>query len=177
MGCTKKINENEDILWTRRSYLDEIERIENENNSFPWNREEFIKNLRDSDIISTSYLIGEDVVGYSFFGLYNDRIELLNLGVDKRFWGRGIGGHFIGILKDTLLPLRQRKKIEAIVREGDLPMQVFLRGQEFKAVEILENWYDNNFEDGYLFEFRTDAKRMYLPKNRISEHLNGTPIW
>ena len=67
---------------------------------------------------------------------------------------RGVGGGLMGTLKWQYEDkATDTTRIVAYVRETDLPAQKFLRKENFRAVQIVEDWYTDTNEPAYKFVF------------------------
>ena len=71
------------------------------------------------------------------------------------------------------LSQQRRKEIILEVRETNLAAQLFFRNQQFRAVKVLRNHYDDTTEDAYYMRYLlSEADHGHLPfspKNHISE--------
>ena len=76
----------------------------------------------------------------------------------------------IGRLVDKLSQQR-RKEIVLEVRETNLDAQMFFKNQDFRAVTVLRNHYDDTAEDAYYMLYRLASEKSlpFVPRNRISE--------
>ena len=107
------------------------------------------------------------------YGLEKKKIRILNLAVDPEFRRQGVGTFMAKKLINKLSP-EKRKDIITIVRETNLPAQLFFKNQRFRATEILRNHYERSDEDGYvmvysLFDISNNLNQ-YRPRNRISRY-------
>lgn len=72
----------------------------------------------------------------------------------------GVGASMLQKLKDKL-SFERRTRACLEVRETNLPMQLMLRSQGFRAMKVIRNCYDRDetTEDGYRFVFRIGGER------------------
>ena len=66
---------------------------------------------------------------------------------------------------------QQRKtKISLEIRERNLPAQKFFKSQEYRAITVLRNHYEDTEEDAYIFEYNLMRREepVYRPRNRIA---------
>ena len=72
------------------------------------------------------------------------------------------------------LSQQRRREIVLEVRETNLFAQKFFQNQNFKAVCVLRNHYEDTTEDAYLMRYHLSASDEWLlpfsPNNRISEY-------
>jgi len=76
------------------------------------------------------------------------RLTLLNLAVAPDCHRAGVGRMLLQRLARKLR--HSQDSIQAIVPEGNLPLQLLMRNSEFKATSIMRKYFDT--EDGYLME-------------------------
>jgi len=95
----------------------------------------------------------EAVVGYLIYGLHRNYYELLNFAVDPRCRRRGIGRQLIEKFTGKLRP-GLRRSVRLVVRDGNLPAQLFFRALGFRATGVLRGYYERLDEDGYRMEYR-----------------------
>ena len=82
--------------------------------------------------------------------------------------------------EEDFLCCQRRKEITLEVRETNLAAKLFFQSQDFVAVAVLRDHYEDSAEDAYVMKYRLDpedAMYHFAPHNRISkyEHLtDGT---
>lgn len=81
----------------------------------------------------------------------NHRLYLVRLAVAPGWRRRRIGTRLVQHLRLWLRPLPD-VEVWALVHEGDLALQCFLRANAFRATRICKNRFDEGSSDGYLFE-------------------------
>ena len=69
------------------------------------------------------------------------------------------------------LSTQRRTRILLEVRETNLAAQLFFRGQGFRAVSVLRDFYDDTTEDAYLmqYRYRPVESEIVVPVNRITK--------
>jgi ribosomal-protein-alanine N-acetyltransferase len=91
------------------------------------------------------------VVGYMIYELHTRFLDLLSFAT--RYRRRGIGRQMIDKLKSKLTSQR-RSQIRTIVRETNLPAQLFFKANGFLATEVLKNHYnEDTSEDAYFMQY------------------------
>jgi ribosomal-protein-alanine N-acetyltransferase len=91
------------------------------------------------------------------YELHKNKLNVLNFAVAPPYRRQGIGTQMIGKLVAKLTTHR-RSKVTLAVRESNLSAQLFFRQQEFKAVKVLKNFYEDSGEDAFLMEFRVGSE-------------------
>jgi len=141
------------IRWMIRRDMQEVLAIENDGFEFPWSEEDFVRCLRQRNCIGMVAEVDDRVVGFMIYELHRTRLHVLNFCVAAGWQRRGIGGQMAGKLI-AKLSLQRRTRITLEVRETNLPAQVFFRGQGFRAVSVLRDYYEDTPEDAYVMQFR-----------------------
>jgi [ribosomal protein S18]-alanine N-acetyltransferase len=153
MGRMQKEQLRVHIRWMIRRDMPEVLQIEQDSFDYSWTEEDFLRCLRQRNCIGMVAEHGEKVVGFMIYELHKNKLHILNFAVCPAFRRIGIGGQMISKLVGKLSSHR-RTKITLAVRETNLNAQVFFRTQEFKALKVLRNYYEDSGEDAYLMQFR-----------------------
>jgi len=136
---------------------------------FPWSEDELRKCLKQRNVIPMVVESSSDeIMGYMVYELFSDKLQLLNIAVDPKQYRVGVGRAMIEKLIGKLYPDR-RTKILAAVRETNLNAQLFFKAMGFKAIEVLENYY-NVDEDTYMMQY--SIKKSFSWENRISKFVD-----
>ena len=152
------------VRWMIRRDLDQVLKIEKENGQLAspvgeWSEEDFIAILGQSKNIGLVAVDEKDhayVRGFCVYNVQEDRFHIFNMAVEKKYENRGIGAQIIAKLKNKCSPSR-RRMLEIDVRESNLDAQLFLRKQDFLAVEIIHKWYEQPIqEDAYRFRYTVE---------------------
>lgn len=122
------------IRWMIRRDLAEVLAIEEQGYVDPWAEEDFVLTLRRRNVIG---MVAEQqpcgrIVGYMIYELQKRSLLLLNMAVDGAVRRSRVGTQMIAKLKRKLSP-RRRVQIVAMVADANLPAQLFLRAQGFRA--------------------------------------------
>jgi ribosomal-protein-alanine N-acetyltransferase len=141
------------IRWMIRRDMPEVLQIEQDSFDYSWTEEDFLRCLRQRNCIGMVAEHGERVVGFMIYELHKSKLHILNFAVCPSYRRNGIGGQMIAKLIGKLSSHR-RTKITLAVRETNLTAQQFFRAQEFKAMKVLRNYYEDSGEDAYLMQFR-----------------------
>lgn len=157
------------IRWMIRRDMPEVLGIENACFEFPWSEDDFIRCLRQRNCIGMVADLDDEVVGFMIYELHKTRLHLLNFAVSARHRRQKVGTRMIAKLAAKLSPQR-RTRIVLEVRETNLAAQLFFRGQGFRAVSLLRDFYEDTTEDAYLMQYRYRAieSEVATPGNRIT---------
>jgi ribosomal-protein-alanine N-acetyltransferase len=135
--------------------LNALSFIETGSDKDTWNVNDFEERLRQKSI--TCLVAEEDgvIVGFVLYELFLRRLSLIRIGVLPTHRRKGIGSALLKELKDKLS--NKRNLISGEVRETNLSMQLFLKSQGFKAVEVIRVYYPNTDEDAFVFHYKKDT--------------------
>jgi [ribosomal protein S18]-alanine N-acetyltransferase len=159
------------IRWMIRRDMPEVLHTEQESFDYSWTEEDFLRCLRQRNCIGMVAECGEKVVGFMIYELHKNKLHILNFAVHPAARRQGIGGQMVAKLIGKLSSHR-RTKITLAVRETNLAAQVFFRSQDFKAVKVLRNYYEDSGEDAYLMQYRIaedTSDEVEEPINRIAQ--------
>ncbi len=121
-----------------------------------WTEEDFKRHLKQKSITCIVAEQEGEVVGFLIYEIFLHRYTLLRIGVLPQHRKKGTGSALLKELAEKLTD--KRRLISAEVRETNLPVQLFLKSQRYKAVEVLKNYYPDTEEDAYVFHYRMEAK-------------------
>ena len=155
--------------WLIRRDLPTVLAIERESFQFPWREDDFVRCLRQRNIIGCVAELDNRVAGFVVYErLHNSSIKILNLAVAGDMRRRGVGRALVELLRRKLSPER-RRQISLEIRETNLPGQLFFSRLGFRAVAVLRDQYaDSPGEDAYLMRHRVATPRgvMATPQAR-----------
>ena len=157
------------IRWMIRRDMPEVIQIEKASFEFPWSEDDFIRCLRQRNCIGMVAEHDERVVGFMIYELHKTRLHILNFAVADDCRRHRIGQQMVAKLIGKLSAQR-RNRILLEVRETNLDAQLFFRDQEFRAITVLRDFYEDTVEDAYLMQYRyvPDASEVVMPVNRIA---------
>lgn len=141
------------IRWMIRRDMPEVLQAEEQSFEFAWTEEDFLRCLRQRNCIGMVAEQGEKVVGFMIYELHKNKLHILNFAVHPSFRRAGVGTQMVGKLISKLSSHR-RTRITLEVRETNLAAQIFFRTQEFKALRVLRNFYEDSGEDAYVLQFK-----------------------
>ena len=172
MSRTQKEQLRVHIRWMIRRDMPEVLQIEQDSFDYSWTEEDFLRCLRQRNCIGMVAEHGEKVVGFMIYELHKNKLHILNFAVCPAFRRAGIGTQMISKLVGKLSSHR-RTKITLAVRETNLNAQVFFRAQEFRAMKVLRNYYEDSGEDAYLMQFHIAedvSEELEETVNRIAQY-------
>lgn len=141
------------LRWMIRRDMPEVLDIEVKSFEFPWSEDDFIRHLLERNCIGMVAEYDGRVVGSMIYELHKARIHVLNFAVARGSLRMGVGSQMVACLVKKL-SLQRRSRIMLEVRESNLAAQCFFRSNGFRAVAVLEQFYDDTTEDAYLMQYR-----------------------
>lgn len=91
----------------------------------------------------------DQVIGYCAYSVEGRKVQIHNLAVDYDYRGQGIGTSLVSWTRNSLLSGRRR--VSVIVRETNLDAQMFFSKLGFRALGVIQGYYDDIDEDAYRF--------------------------
>ena len=159
------------IRWMIRRDMPEVLAIEHASFEFPWCEEEFLRVLRQRNCIGMVAELGEQVVGFMIYELHKNKLHVLDFAAHPEFRRLGVGQQMVAKLVGKLSSHR-RTRIVLHCRESNLPAQLFFRGQGFRALEVVREYYEDTGEDAYLMQYLFEESvaegHVSAPVNRIA---------
>lgn len=154
MQMKKRIYQPVDIRWMIRRDMDEVLEIEKQSFDEPWDKNEFLKQLRIGNNIGMVFTYQEVVAGYVVYALHKRSLEILNLAVHPEYRRCSAGTLLIEKLQYKVNGHFRRDHITALVRERNLPAQMLFSKNHFVCDGIVKGAYANHDEDAYSFIYR-----------------------
>lgn len=133
--------------------------IEEENNDVPWRRKDFYRFMagdRNKGVVAE---YREQILGFMLFQIFPRQIILTELSVKQGYQRRGVGTELIEKLYEVSSEF-VCDKFTYYVLESNLPAQLFMRSNEFKAVKVHRGYYEDVDEDVYEMELPLVPKRV-----------------
>ena len=158
------------IRWMIRRDLPLVLSIERESFEFPWTEGEFINTLRQRNCIGMVAELDGELVAFMVYLLEPRAIHLLSMAVASGFRRRAIGLQLMGKLRSKLAAQR-RNSIVTLTRETNLPSQLFLRDNGFKATSVVRGHWADTDEDAYVFRYSVVAESPV--ENRLAVYFQG----
>jgi ribosomal-protein-alanine N-acetyltransferase len=155
---SEKTKINVHIRWMIRRDMPQILATEKSCFIYPWVEEEFLAHLRDRNCIGMVAELGDKIAGYMVYLNYKNHHELLKLVVNPFCWNSYVGTQMIDKIKSKLNDHR-RTGLNMVVRETNLPAQLFLQKNGFQATEVLREFFEDSGEDGYSMWYTLNHRR------------------
>lgn len=149
------------IRWMIQKDRREVLEIENACFEFPRTLNDLETVLRDPHVIGLVAELGDAVVGYVVYKLYQSRLYLMNLAVSPYYQRREIGRQLVEKLIGKLGDKRQRITLE--VRETNLAAQLLFQSCGFRAVNVLRSFYEDTPEDAYVMQYKRGRPFLKTP--------------
>lgn len=130
---------NVHIRWLVTRDFPEVLRIEN-TFEFPWDLDDFKRELRERNVVAMVAEHDEQVVGYMVYELHKTAIEVLNFAVRADCRRQGVGTAMVDKLKGKLA-MHRRTCLRLAVCDRNLDAQLFWRSMGFRAVTVMHNYY------------------------------------
>lgn len=129
--------------------LNNVYEIEKESYSHPWNKLEFVKELKGNKFAHYFVcLLDGKIVGFLGMWVVFEEAHITNIAVSPSFRKRGIGSMFV----DFSISFARSKSAKRIVLEvrisNEEAISLYIR-KGFKVASIKKNYYLDNFEDAY----------------------------
>jgi len=144
------------VRWLIQTDIPAVLEIERGSFVRPWTADEFKKVLAHNNCVGIVSETAGRVTGFVIYEIFRSKVQLLNVAVHPRHRRKGYGSAMLAQIVSRLEPGRQ-ESVVGEVRESNLPAQLFLRHNGFRAVEILRDYFKDEGEDGYLFELWADG--------------------
>ena len=140
------------IRWMIRRDMPEVLAIESESFEHPWPEEDFIRCLRQQNCIGMVAEHDDRVVGYMIYDLCKTRIHVFNFAVASDYRRHDVGTQMLNKLIGKLSRER-RTRIVLEVRESNLSAQHFFLTNQFRAISVLQGYYEDTDEDAYIMQY------------------------
>jgi ribosomal-protein-alanine N-acetyltransferase len=147
------------VRWMIRRDLDtgEVLAIEKDCFQFAWDREEFIRALRQRECIGMVAEVNDEIVGYMIYELHKNRIHVINFAVAPKYQRSGVGSQMVAKLVYKL-NYQRRNRIALEVRETNLAALNFFKACGFQAAALLRGFYEDSPEDAITMVYRVGAE-------------------
>lgn len=171
---------NVSIRWMIRRDLAEVVEIERLSFEQRWDEKVFLQVLRQRTCIGIVAEHNHRVVGYAIYELQKNMISVLNFAVHPDFQRKYIGTQIINRIIDKLTQQR-RRSIALEVRESNLSAQLFFKQMGFRAMHVLQNYFEDVGEDAFIMVYQLERPESEFapglePRNRISKYIQGKEV-
>lgn len=128
------------IRWLMRSDMYDVLQIEKASSDEPWTDRDFLKCLREQNIIGMVLETEFKLFGFMIYELHKTSLRVVKFAVHENERRNGYGRQMVGRLVDKLQQQR-RTEIEIAIPERNLSAQLFFSACGFNAEEILDGEY------------------------------------
>lgn len=142
-----------DVTWMTSSHMDDVLEIETESFENPWTKREYGRRLRAKSCIGMVSEYDDRALGFMVYDLHGTGIVILNFAVHPEFRRQTVGRQMVAKLKAKLSPTGKRTYITTVVRETNVPAQLFFRSTGFRATMVVRGFYDDTNEDSYVMRY------------------------
>lgn len=146
------------IRYMIRRDMPEVLEIEHGSYEFPWSEEDFVRYMRQRNVIGMVAEHDDQIVGFMIYELHKKRVHPLSVAVHPDWRRRNIGTALIDQLKAKSCKER-RHKIVMEVRETNLTGQLFLKSVSFRAVAVVPGGWDFTADDAYVMKYSIAKQR------------------
>jgi len=129
--------------------VDDIERIEEASFSAPFSKDMFYGMLEGRPFGGFSAIEGQNLVGYIFYSIAMDEMELITIAVDQSFRRRGVAQKLIKAMLGVAA-LNDVKKIFLEVRVSNEAAQSLYKSFGFSDISVRPKYYKDNNEDAIV---------------------------
>ena len=140
------------IRWLLRSDLPTVVDIETRVWDRPWDENDFLSLLAQSNCIGVVAENGDRVLGFMLYELHKNSYQIVNMAVDPQAWRHGIGRALVDRLINRL-SMTRRYEVWLTLRESNVPAQLFFSACGLLATTVIRDYYEDRVEDGYLMSF------------------------
>jgi ribosomal-protein-alanine N-acetyltransferase len=137
--------------------LPEVEKIENETFKEPWPYEALEFELKENPFCHSFSLENSGkIAGYAFLHIHDCYSHLVNIAIEKKFRGRGVGEHF---LKQIIKRAKMNGALSMVleVREGNVAAVNLYLKLGFK-IEKKQKKYYHDGEDALIMSLEIGSK-------------------
>jgi ribosomal-protein-alanine N-acetyltransferase len=140
------------IRWGINRDMPRILEIENEVFEYPWSEEDYRTYLKQRNVISMVIEVDDLVVGFMVYELHKTHLNIPNFAITESYQRQGLGTKMIDKLKGKL-DNNRRNHLIMEVRDSNIAAHLFLKNNDFKAVKIVRDAYEDCLDDMYIFRY------------------------
>lgn len=139
--------------YMNRADLKQILAIEEDSFDYPWDQDDFLVAIQDSNISCHVLELNEKIIAYYTYSLQKTKIEITNIAVDRPYRRKGVARQIVENITDRL-DLFDLKYVSITVAEHNLQAQLFFKKCGFKYIKTLKDYYEDYVGDAYLMSYR-----------------------
>jgi len=138
-----------EVKWMVRKDMPHVLRIEKESFEQPLTEEDFVKILRERNVIGMVAKSGTgEVLAFMLYELLENKFRLLDFAVGAKYRRRGIGRQLLNAMRGKLKEER-RRSIVVEIADDNLAAHLFFRSAGYRAVRV----HRGKAGDSYLFRW------------------------
>jgi ribosomal-protein-alanine N-acetyltransferase len=138
------------VRWMISRDMPDVLETERRSFDYPWTEEDFLRVLRQRNMIGMVAERGERVVGFMIYILEKKKLHVSNFAVHPDWRRKGVGQAMVERLVSKLSSHR-RTRITLHTSEQNLGDQKFFRAMGFLALRVERGFYAESGEDAYYF--------------------------
>jgi len=135
-----------------RRDMPEVLAIEHASFKYPWCEKEFLIALRQHNCIGLVAEYDEQIISFIIYELHRNEIRILDFATHYDFRRRGVGRQMVAKLVGKLSAQR-RNRITILIRETNLPAQLFFHTLGFRAMQVIREHFADTDEDAYEIQY------------------------
>jgi [ribosomal protein S18]-alanine N-acetyltransferase len=144
------------IRWMIRRDMPIVLAIEQASFNDPWTESDFVRCLRERNVIGMSIEVHGRIVGFMLYALGKDYLSILNIAVHPEHRRQGLGQRMVAKLIGKLDG--RRSTLSAMIVDENHLGQTFFRAIGFKAHRVHRTPYCTKPNDGFEFRFGVNTK-------------------
>lgn len=129
--------------------LPEVLRIELHSFNYPWTEDDFMNCLKCHNVAGMVAESNGKIAGFMIYELTGEEYHLLNFAVSQDFRRQKVGSRMAQKLVGKMRQDRNTVRLE--IREKNIAAQKFFSKCGFRAMEVVQDYYENPVEDAYRF--------------------------
>ena len=138
------------VRWMIRRDLPEVMAVEEDCFEHPWTLEQMQSCLAMRNHTALVVEHGDRVIGFAIYGRLSTHFELVSIAVTKAYRRKRVGTLLYRKILHSLCKLGLDRLV-VMVREGNLPAQLFFKFGQMKAEQVIRNYYADSAESAYQF--------------------------
>lgn len=133
--------------------MSEVLQVEQLSFQCPWSEDDFLRALRQRNVICMIAERGEKVIGFIVYALEKHLLRVIRIAVHPGHRRTTVATQIVDKMK-TRLASHRRRRITLEIRETNVTGQLFFRTQDFRCTGTTKGFYDDSGEDALLMQYR-----------------------
>lgn len=144
------------IRWMIRRDMPEVLAIDAAGYNEPWLEEDFLRVLRQRNVIAMIAEHGTAVIGFMVYEVHGRRFEMLRFAVHPDWRRQGVGAKMVVKIASKMTKNR-RQWIMADISERSLEAQLFARDMGFRAIGVRRDFDGTDTIYRFVLEIRDNG--------------------